>query len=59
LDFIAAENVSLTASEIFIPPPMLSVHRIEDGQTVAGTAVKSFNKKWGNWGWKALSIEKV
>lgn len=54
-----SNGMGFTESEIFIPPPMLSMHRIEDGQTVAGTAVKSFNKKRGNWGWKALSIEKV
>ena len=54
-----SNGMGFTASEIFIPPPMLSVHRIEDGQTVAGTAVKSFNKKRGNWGWKALSIQKA
>lgn len=54
-----SNGMGFTASEIFIPPPMLSLHRIEDGQTVAGTAVKSFNKKRGNWGWKALSIEKM
>lgn len=54
-----SNGMGFTASEIFIPPPMLSLHQIEDGQTVEGTAVKSFNKKRGNWGWKALSIEKV
>lgn len=54
-----SNGMGFTASEIFIPPPMLSLHQIEDGQNVTGTAVKSFNKKRGNWGWKALSIEKV
>ncbi len=51
-----SNGMGFTASEIFIPPPMLSLHRIEDGQPVTGTAVKSFNKKRGNWGWKAISI---
>jgi hypothetical protein len=31
-------------------------HHIEDGQEISGTAVLSFNKKRGHWGWKAISI---
>lgn len=50
------DGMGFTESEIFIPPPLVSQHQINDGQTVSGTAVLNFNKKRGSWGWKAISI---
>ena len=52
-------GMGFTESEIFIPTHLVLEHRLKDGQTVSGTAVLNFNKKRGNWGWKALSIEKA
>lgn len=54
-----SNGMGFTESGIFIAPPMVSEHRIEDGQSVSGTAVLSFNKKRGDMGWKAVSIEKA
>ncbi|MGY9355588.1 tetratricopeptide repeat protein [Citrobacter braakii] len=51
-----SDGMGFTASEIFIPPPMVSRHQLNDGQTVSGKAVLNFNKKRGNWGWKAIFI---
>ncbi len=52
-------GMGFTESEIFIPTHLVLEHRLKDGQTISGTAVLNFNKKRGNWGWKALSIEKA
>jgi tetratricopeptide (TPR) repeat protein len=51
-----SDGMGFTENEIFVPPPLISRHRLDDGQTVSGTAVLSFNKKHGNWGWRAISI---
>jgi tetratricopeptide (TPR) repeat protein len=51
-----SNGMGFTESDIFVTPPLVSRHRLEDGQRVSGTAVLSFNKKRGNWGWKAISI---
>jgi len=51
-----SNGMGFTESEIFVPPPLVSRHLLNDGQTVRGTAVLSFNKKRGNWGWRAISI---
>jgi hypothetical protein len=51
-----SNGMGFTESHIFFAPPFVAEHRIEDGQKISGTAVLSFNKKKGNWGWKAISI---
>ena len=51
-----SNGMGFTESDVFIAPPLVSKHQLEDGQLVSGTAVLSFNKKRGNWGWKAISI---
>lgn len=52
-----SNDMGFTKNDIFVAPPLVSRHRITDGQSVSGTAILSFNKKRGNWGWKAISIE--
>lgn len=52
-----SNGMGFTASDIFIAPPLVAGHQIEDGQELSGTAVLSFNKKKGHWGWRAISIE--
>ena len=51
-----SNGMGFTESDVFVPPPLVSEHRIQDGQRLNGKAVLSFNKKQGNWGWKAVSI---
>ena len=52
-------GMGFTNSGIFIPPPMLSKHNIKDNDSVSGLAILNFNKKRAEWGWKALSINKI
>ncbi len=54
-----SNGMGFTESDVFIPPPLVSMHRIEDGQRISGTAVLGFNKKKGNWGWRAVSIAHI
>ena len=51
-----SNGLGFTVSDIFIAPPIVAAHQLEDGQKISGTAVLSFNKKRGIWGWKAVSI---
>lgn len=51
-----SNGMGFTESDVFIPPPLVTKHRIEDGHRVSGTSVLSFNKKRGTWGWRAVSI---
>ena len=51
-----SNGMGFTLSDIFIPPPFVAEHRIQDGQTVSGAAILNFNKKRQNWGWKAISL---
>ena len=50
-------GMGFTQGDIFVPPPLVSRHRIQHGEMVVGTAVLSFNKKRSTWGWKAVSLE--
>lgn len=52
-----SNGMGFTASNVFVAPPLVSRHRLEEGHRVSGTAVLNFNKKRGSWGWKAISIE--
>jgi hypothetical protein len=52
-----SNGMGFTASDIFIPPPLMNEFQIKDGQTVSGTALLSYNKKRASWGWRAMSIE--
>ncbi len=52
-------GMGFTDTDVFISPPLVSMHRIEDGQRVSGTAVIGFNKRRGTWGWRAISIANV
>jgi tetratricopeptide (TPR) repeat protein len=54
-----SNGMGFTVSDVFVAPPLVSRYRLEDGHQVSGTAVISFNKKRGNWGWRAVSIENI
>lgn len=49
-------GMGFTDSDIFVPPPLVDRHGLEDGATIEGVAVLCFNKKRGVWGWRAVSI---
>lgn len=52
-----SNGMGFTDSDIFIPPPLVAGCQIQDGQRVAGTAILNFNKKHGNWGWRAIALD--
>lgn len=59
-EVVRAENgMGFTANDIFIPPPLMRAHRIEDDSTISGVALLSYNKKRSTWGWKAVSVDEV
>jgi hypothetical protein len=49
-------GMGLTTNEIFVPPTLISEHRIDDGDEVEGEAVLSYDKKKDRWGWKAFAV---
>lgn len=51
-----SNGLGFTTTDIFIPPPFVAEHQIQDGQTVSGVAILNYNKKRQNWGWKAISV---
>lgn len=59
-DSVREENgMGFTNSGIFIPPPMIKEHNIEDGDYVSGKAILNYNKKRYEWGWKSLCVIEV
>lgn len=42
--------------DVFVIPDIINDNNIKDGQIVEGTAIMSFNKKKGEWGWKAIRL---
>jgi hypothetical protein len=51
-----SNGMGFTRGDVFIPPPLVAEHHIQDGQSVSGAAILNFNKKRQNWGWKAISL---
>jgi hypothetical protein len=43
--------------KVFIPPSLMSKHKLKDGQSITGKAIKSYNKAKDLWGWKLLEME--
>lgn len=52
-----SNDMGFTQNDIFIAPPLVSQHQLEDGELVSGTAILNYNKKRSSWGWRAISIE--
>lgn len=50
-------GLGFTSSDIFIPPNLVKKHNLLDDAPVKGVALLTFNKKRGEWGWKAVSVE--
>lgn len=42
--------------DVFFEPKIISEHKLNDGMTVKGKAILTFNKKKNVWGWKAIGI---
>lgn len=53
------DQLCFTTSDIFIPPPLLQGWGVQDGNVVSGVALLNYDKKRGEWGWKAITIEEV
>lgn len=54
-----SDGMGFTPGEIFVPPPLVELYGIRDGQQVSGTAILTFNKKRQCFGWKAVSVSQV
>ncbi|MCD9472602.1 DUF7017 domain-containing protein [Photobacterium phosphoreum] len=52
----ASNGMGFTDDNIFIAPPLMEQHGVNDGVLVKGTAVLNYNKKKMSWGWKALKL---
>jgi len=52
-------GLGFTSTDIFIPPPLVSREDIKDDDIVSGVALLNYDRKHGNWGWKAISIDKI
>ena len=44
------------ADSVFIDFSFISKHQIQDSEYVKGVAILNYNKKRGEWGWKAISV---
>lgn len=44
-------------NDIFINAKLAHEHNLQEGQPIRGKAILSFNKKKGEWDWKALTLE--
>ncbi|GGK25244.1 MULTISPECIES: DUF7017 domain-containing protein [Aliivibrio] len=55
----ASNGMGFTDDNIFIAPPLMEQHGVNDGVLVKGTAVLNYNKKKMSWGWKALKLNNV
>lgn len=52
-----SNGMGFTATDIFIPPPLVSRNGIGDDDIISGIALLNYNKKRDSWGWKAVSID--
>jgi len=52
-------EMGFTNNDIFVPPFLMNLEHIQDGDLVSGVAIINYNKKRSSWGWKAISIKKI
>ena len=43
--------------DVFLEPKLIQQKNLSNGQIINGKALMSFNKKKGEWGWKAINFE--
>jgi len=56
LKVISPQNFGFI-EDIFIEPKLIQDNNLNDGQSVKGRAILSFNKKKNEWGWKAIELK--
>ncbi len=56
LKVISPQNFGFI-EDIFIESKIIEDNKINDGQTINGRAILSFNKKKNEWGWKAIELK--
>lgn len=56
---ISENGLGFTSSSIFIDSAKVKQYNIQNNATVAGVAIRSFDKKKERWGWKAFRIDNV
>jgi hypothetical protein len=44
--------------DVFVDGQLIKKYGLVDGETITVRAVRSFDRKWSKWGWRALSITK-
>ncbi|WP_262031065.1 DUF7017 domain-containing protein [Microvirga sp. Mcv34] len=49
-------GLGFTDDNIFVPPDLVAASNLDDEDVVSGVAIPSFDKKKGNWGWKAIMV---
>ena len=54
-----SNGLGFTENDIFIERQLVERFSIEDGESVSGHAVISFNEKRSSWGWKAIIIKEA
>jgi len=55
LKVIPPENFGFV-DNCFVPPKLIAENKVQNGETVNGKAVLSFNKKKNEWGWKVITV---
>ena len=45
--------------DVFVEPSIVSKLNLQNSQNVCGRAILSFNKKKGQWGWKAFDLKQI
>ncbi len=56
---VSDTGLGFTSTDIFITPNLVTMHHLRNDDLVEGVALLSFNKKRGEWGWKAVSVKGV
>jgi hypothetical protein len=55
LKVISPKNFGFV-EDVFIEPKLIQDNKCNNGQTVKGRAILSYNKKKKEWGWKAIEL---
>lgn len=54
---VMSAGFGITASGIFVPPPIVKESALMNGQEIEGEAVINFDKKRSQWSWAALWVK--
>ncbi|MBD8489742.1 hypothetical protein IFO69_13375 [Echinicola sp. CAU 1574] len=56
LKIIPPQNFGFV-DDVFVEPKFIQDNKLTDGQSLAGKAILSFNKKRNEWGWKTIELK--